>query len=97
MPRYYREEPEEAADYEDYRPAFNRPPGAKPAPTANDSPRTPKRSSRAKAKRPPGVSPQKKSGNSGARGKCSGVVRSTPTKDRAKYNASASAGTHSDN
>ena len=95
MPRYYREEPEEAADYEDYRPAFNRPPGAKPAPPANGSPRTPKRSSRDKAKQSPAVSPQKKSGNSGARRKSSGAVRSTPTKDRAKYNSSTSAGTHS--
>jgi glucan 1,3-beta-glucosidase len=97
MPRYYREEPEEAADYEDYRPAFNRPPGAKPAAAANDSPRTPKRSSRDKAKQSPAVSPQKKSGNSGARRKSSGAVKSTPTKDRAKYNSSTSAGDHSHN
>jgi glucan 1,3-beta-glucosidase len=92
MPRYYREEPEEA---EDYRPAFNRPPGAKPGPAANDSPRTPKPSSKEKAKQSPAVSPQKKSGNSGAKRKSSGAVRSTPTKDRAKYNSSTSTGTHS--
>ena len=92
MPRYYREEPEEA---EEYRPAFNRPPGAKLAPPANDSPKTPKRSSKEKAKQSPAVSPQKKSGNSGAKRKSSGAVRSTPTKDRARYDSSTSTGTHS--
>lgn len=92
MPRYYREEPEEA---EDRRPAFNRPPGAKPAPAGNDSPKPPKRSSREKAKQSPALPPQKKSGDGGAKRKSSGAVNSTPTKSRAKYNSSASAGTHS--
>lgn len=91
MPRYYREEPDEA---EDYRPAFNLPPGAKPAPGKNDSPRTPKRASKEKSKQSPAVSPQKKSGNGGGKRKSSGAAKSTPTRERAKYSSSTSAGTH---
>ena len=93
MPRYYREEPEEAVDY---RPAFNRPPGTtrvSPAPRA--SPSTPKRSSKEKAKHSPAVTPQGKSGNSGARRKSSAPAKGTPTKERAKYSSSTSTGTHS--
>lgn len=93
MPRHYREEPEEAPDI---RPAFNRPPGAtKISPAPRNAPNTPKRASREKAKHSPAVTPQKRSGASGARRKSSAPAKGTPIKERAKYNSSTTTSAHS--
>lgn len=100
MPQHRRESGARA----DTRPAFNRPPGARPTPARaradsfNDSEddfySPPKKTAKEKAKSSPAPSPNRPKASGGKR-KTSAPVRSSPIKDTVKYNSSTSTGSAS--
>ena len=87
MPKHHRDL---AADDARPKPAFNRPPGARASPVNGDGPTTPKRTSREKAKNSPVPSPADRSRENGKTRKTSTPVKTTPTRDRVKYNSGTS-------
>ena len=87
MPKHHRDL---AADDARPKPAFNRPPGARASPVNGDGPTTPKRTSREKAKNSPVPSPADRSRENGKTRKTSAPVKTTPTRDRVKYNSGTS-------